>query len=280
MGLQRLHTVITNFVNAGFNASLTANSSPSSNVILFIGAPEYYGNGTSSQTQDIVHNSAAWQSFSRMVNATLTVPAVQSHVRFVSVYWMSAYCAARGASFCSEADITTFNTALQALVRANSPPASSFAYLQHVDGPFWEGCWPQPCNATAWKVGGYTPKSLQGADALLGESWVQGSLKGAVATLWTATNNTFGTSNTLLLNDVPNCDLYPSTKPCSTGSLTNDDSVWFSWLQQMGLNGTWGVWDSFDGGLYDANYYGDCLNNGTGLTAKGALHRQAVLNKK
>jgi hypothetical protein len=33
------------------------------------------------------------------------------------------------------------------------------------------------------------------------------------------------------------------------------------------------VWDFVDGGTGDSNQYGDALNDGTGLTAKGKLHR-------
>ena len=40
-----------------------------------------------------------------------------------------------------------------------------------------------------------------------------------------------------------------------------------------GLGDRWGVWDFIDGGLADPTAYGDVINNGTALTAKGELHR-------
>jgi hypothetical protein len=105
-----------------------------------------------------------------------------------------------------------------------------------------------------------------------------GSLVGAVLDLYTlgvTTNKT-----TLLLDDTPNCDLQPS-KPCSTGSLAGDIAVWGADLPKLGLEGTWGVWSSVDGGTEEGvaspNYYGDLLSNGTGLTTKGALHRKRTL---
>ena len=38
------------------------------------------------------------------------------------------------------------------------------------------------------------------------------------------------------------------------------------------------MWDFVDGGLGDNNQYGDALNDGTGLTEKGVLHRQRALS--
>ena len=77
--------------------------------------------------------------------------------------------------------------------------------------------------------------------------------------------------------DVPNCDDPAAKKKCSTGSLAGDTAAWFGTLARLGLNGTWGVWDFVDGGLGDANQYGDARNDGAGLSPKGLLHRAQAL---
>jgi hypothetical protein len=260
VGLSRLNTVIRDMAAAGLR------------VQLFVGRPEYYGRGRSADTHDVVHNATAFASFATLLGSTLALPAVRAAVHSVSVYWLSAFCAGRGASFCTPSDVAAFNSQLRSVVRD-----AGFLYAQHLDGTFWDGCWaqtPHCSNATAWDLGGYSPSSIAGADAYVGESWVQGSLVPAVRLLWGS--GVGNASSTLLLNDVPNCDL-PPFHPCATGSLPGDDGAWFGLLQSLGLGGTWGVWDAVDGGTLDGNGYGDLTNNGSGLTKKGALHRAAVL---
>jgi hypothetical protein len=70
----------------------------------------------------------------------------------------------------------------------------------------------QPCNQSAWEYGGYSPASINGSDALLAESWVQGSLVGAVQAL--LSSGVTSTAKLLLLDDTPNCDLYPVQVSC------------------------------------------------------------------
>lgn len=72
----------------------------------------------------------------------------------------------------------------------------------------------------------------------------------------------------------------PVQVPCSTGSLAGDTSAWWADLESLGLGGhSWGVWDAVDGGAAQPNLYGDLLSNGTGLTAKGTLHRGRALGQ-
>lgn len=65
----------------------------------------------------------------------------------------------------------------------------------------------QPCNQSAWNYGGYTPDSIAGSDAIIAESWVQGSLVGGVNVL--LARGVVSRAGLLLLDDTPNCDLYP-----------------------------------------------------------------------
>ena len=111
---------------------------------------------------------------------------------------------------------------------------------------------------------------------LLAESWVQGSLVGGLQSL--QAQHVFDPADILVITDVPNCDLHPST-PCATGSLAGDVAAWFQMLASVGLNGTWAVWDYVDGSRTDpSNYYGDAWSNDTvSLTAKGVLHRAQAL---
>jgi hypothetical protein len=146
-------------------------------------------------------------------------------------------------------------------------------HLLHVDGTLWEGCWPQPCNASAWSVGGYGPRSIGSVSGILGESWAQGSLKGAVSTLLATTN--VSRDSVLLLSDVPNCDTYASA-PCSLSAtnVTTDVQTWLAWLAELQLP-SWGVWNWKDGGALDSNVYGSVWANDT-LTTKGRLFCEAA----
>jgi hypothetical protein len=262
VALERLSAVINDVVGAGMVP------------FLFIGRPEFYGNGSGTETRDVVHDNAARTYMLQTLLAILSSSStIKDNVPFVSLYWLSAAYFCQNDA-CTEAQITGLNSAIASTVRN-----AGFKYLQHVDGPFWEGCWPQPCSS--WNVNGYTPSSIAGADALFAESWVQGSLLGGVRTL--IQRGIYSATSILLVNDVPNCDLYSSSHPCSTGSLASDTSTWFGWLADAGLKGTWSVWAATDGDLQSAtsgngNFYGDLLTNGTGLTAKGQLHRQYAIN--
>lgn len=252
-GLARVNAVVADAAAAGLR------------VLLFVGRPEYQGDGTPFDTHDVVHDPASQAYLLARVRDLLSVPAVQQSVRFVSVYWMglSSFCQNGG---CTETQIANYSQTIQATVHAALPGA---LHVQHVDGPFWDACWPQPC--ATWNFNGYSPASLTGLDALFAESWVQGSLAGGVARL--LAEGVVSNGTLLLCNDVPNCDLYPTTKPCATGSLASDTEAWFAILDAQGLGSTWAVWDFADGGDADPNYYGDVLNNGTGLTPKGRLHQ-------
>ena len=146
-------------------------------------------------------------------------------------------------------------------------------FLTHLDGPFWDACWPQPC--AAWSYGGYSPESLNGtADGILAESWAMGSLVGGARALFAG--GIVSPETLLLLGDTPNCDL-PGGKPCSTGSLAGDIAAWTLDVQQLGVSDHWGVWALVDGGSEDVNGYGDLTQDGRNLTAKGLLHRARAL---
>ena len=244
---------------------------------LFIGRPDYHTNGSAGQTWNPVLDPAA-RAYVLAQLALLVTPARAAGLSSLSLYWMGLACHDLGEGACSEDAVRAYTAATASALRSAAAPASPPPLiLNHVDGMFWDACWPQPC--AAWRYGGYSPASLNGtADGLLGESWAMGSLVGAVNKLYAlgvATNAT-----TLLLDDTPNCDLYPTAKPCSTGNLQGDVAAWGAMLPRMGLEGTWGVWAAVDGGAGASalgNYYGDLLANGTGLTAKGWLHRARAL---
>lgn len=231
---------------------------------LLIGRPEFYGAGTFSNTRDVVHVPTNTAYLLSRVADILQLPAVQAHVTLVSVYWcgLASFCTHGG---CSTADVTAFNNAIQGAVQA---AGAHFKHLLHVDGPFWEGCWPQPCSPAAWSYNGYSPASMANMTGVLGESWTQGSLVGAVNTLLANTN--IPRASVLLIQDVPNCDVYGSAAPCSTGALSSDVSAWFTFLSNLQLTPTWSVWNWVDGGSLDSNFYGAMWNNRS-LTAKGTL---------
>ena len=264
IGLTRLTTVIQNCQNYGFQP------------ILFLGRPEFYGVGNNSQTHDIVHDSAARTYFINLLQNILSLSIVQSLVQHISVYWLgAAYFCVGTPTVCTTQDIYNITQDIQTTVHKYG-----LTYLQHVDGPFWDGCYPAPCPN--WNVHGYNPQSLTSVDGILAESWVQGSLVNAVNIFLNATH--ISNTSFLLLTDVPNCDLYPSNHTCSTGSLSTDVSTWFNWLPQMNLNSnTWGVWSGIDGAINiinpttDGNYYGDVLSTGNGLTNKGTLHHNQAI---
>eukprot|EP00041_Stephanoeca_diplocostata_P021564 m.503845 g.503845 ORF g.503845 m.503845 type:complete len:415 (+) comp21853_c0_seq18:89-1333(+) len=282
--LQRLNYAVQHFSVRGIKP------------LIFFGDPEFYGIGTWATTHDVVHNTTAQAYLLKNIRTVLALDAVQQYVDHASVYWLGASTRCTGGvnvdattvsplgggdwqvhgrdvqgsapSICTEDDIAQYNTALRTTFASEN-----VSFLAHVDGPFWNGCTPQPCDPKKWIVSGYSPASLKRArvDGLLGESWTMGTLVDAVETLLA-----FGTvpaREVVLLNDVPNCDLQ-STFKCSTGSVASDTAQWFQWWQQLGL-GAWGVWDFIDGGIGDSNGYGDVLleaNGSVSLTAKGRLH--------
>ena len=251
--LSRLATVASDIRAAGMR------------VIPFIGRPEFRGNGTWAETGDPVHDTVARAYLLARVTDILNTTGVGRGADAASVYWLGALCHARGAAFCSPDDVASLTAALATTVRA-----SGLSYLQHVDGTFFDACWPQPCNA--WEYGGYSPASLLagGADGILGESWAMGALRGSVEILFSA--GVCRNTTLLLLDDTPNCDTEGGTHPCSTGSLAGDSAAWDATRHALGLT-AWGVWDAIDGGRADANFYGDLNNWGTQLTPKGELHR-------
>ena len=240
---------------------------------LFIGRPDYHSNGTAAESWNPILSAPA-RAYVLAQLAALVTPARAARLTSISLYWMGLACHAAGEGVCSEAAVRAYTLATTAALRSAAGPTPP-PILAHVDGMFWDACWPQPCSA--WSYGGYSPSSLNGtADGLLGESWAMGSLVGAVNKLYAlgvASNATL-----LLLDDTPNCDLQPS-KPCSTGSLAGDIAAWGALLPRMGLGGTWGVWAGVDGGTAAPpnNFYGDLVSDGTGLTAKGQLHRARAL---
>ena len=134
--LQRLAAVARDVAAAGMRPAL------------FFGRPEFFGAGNASDARDVVHSAAARDYLLARVAAALALPDVRANVGLVSLYWVGAasFCASGG---CSEADIAAFTAAAQAAVHASGP---GFRYLQHVDGPFWDSCWPQPCQT--WGGGG------------------------------------------------------------------------------------------------------------------------------
>lgn len=121
----------------------------------------------------------------------------------------------------------------------------------------------------------------------MAESWCQGNLVPGVTALLSRGGAT--RSTLLLLNDVPNCDLRDSDRRCSASGPTNvtaDTLQWFTWLDELGLAGTWGIWDFIDGGCSpnvgcDPNAYGDVMLSlsrpGAEFTTKGVLHREQAL---
>ena len=274
-------TVIVNFpafaADPSWGGALTARldtllgdiSRAKLNAMLLISRPEIqYSVRSGTGTHDVVHNATARQYLLARMGDIGALPAVRATVRLVSVSWMGAsnYCGGSPAK-CSGSDISTYAQSLQAAVHSAAFAPGS-RYVQHVDGPWWDGCKTSPCPD--WSVAGYSPGSLSGLDGVLAESWVQGSLVRGVAQLFST--GAFSPTNTLLMCDVPDCDLDGGSHPCSTGSLEGDETAWFSTLQKVGLDGTWAVWQFVDGGLRDGNDYGDVTNDGTALTRKGQLH--------
>ncbi len=231
--------------------------------LLFLLDMEFYGKGTWTTTHDIVHDQQARAYVLRAMGTILGTERVASGVEFVSTYWLGQSTRCTGAvSICTENEVGSLISDLQRV--SNSYGAT---YLQHVDGPFW--------NTPAQNVSGYSATSLMRAQGVMAESWTMGTLLKGVSSLLASGGVTQDTL--LLLNDVPNCDLVP-TKKCSTGSVERDTATWFSWLDQLELSDTWGVWDFVDGGQGDPNQYGDATNDGSALTTKGKLHRERALS--
>lgn len=267
--LARLNEAVKHFAGKGLRP------------VLFVLDPEFYAEGTWTNTHDVVGNSTARSYLIRNIKAILSLPEVTASVTHASTYWVGANCANRKTP-CREADIVSYIKDIQAAINSVAstllPDGMGIRHLLHVDGPFWDGCWPQPCDPSDWVVGGYSPASLRdaGIQGLLGESWVSGSLVGSVSLL--IDQESVNASEIMLLCDVPNCDDPGSERKCATGSVRGDTEAWFADLVKIGVNGTWGVWDFVDGGLEDGhNNYGDALNDGSGLTAKGKLHSQMAM---
>jgi hypothetical protein len=255
VALARLRTVLADVAAARMRA------------LLFLGRPEYAAPGRANDTGDVVHDAAARAYLLARVGDALAAPGVARGLLAASVYWMGAFCRGHGEGFCAQADIASLTQDLRRVVNAAGLP-----YLQHVDGTFWDACWPQPC--ASFEYGGYSPASLNGtSDGLLAESWAQGSLVGGVRLL--VAGGVVTTDTMLLLDDTPNCDLS-GAPPCSTGSLDGDASAWSRMLNATGVR-AWGVWDAVDGGLVNDNAYGDLTNGGSNLTAKGWLHRARAM---
>jgi hypothetical protein len=255
LALSRLAVVLADAVAMGPRRTL-----------LFVGRPDFYGSGLPSQTHDPVNNITARKYLNARFADILATPGVRGSVAS-SVYWMGAYCDAQ-ANLCSQADVRALTISLRATSNGMGVP-----YLQHLDGPFWDKCWPQPCSAALWNYGGYSPLSLNGsADGLFAESWLMGSLRGGVEFLYSL--GVVQNTSLLLLDDTPNCDMEPS-HPCSSGSLSGDVSGWAATRRSLQLS-SWGVWNGVDGGRADPNFYGDVANNGSALTAKGRLHAQII----
>jgi len=261
VALSRFETVVADISAAGMG------------VLPFVGRPEFHGAGGVSDTADVVHDAAARAYLTARVGDIVRLPSLRPPlVHAVSVYWMGGYCHAHGPGFCSPSEVHALTASLRDAVRTAS--GGTVAFLQHLDGPFWDACWPQPC--ATWDYGGYGPGSLlAAADGLLAESWAMGSLQGGVKALYAA--GVVSNETLLLIDDTPNCDTQP-THPCATGSLAGDLATWGAYLPGLGMAGQWAVWDSVDGGTADANFYGDLTSDGGGLTLKGLLHRARALN--
>lgn len=258
---------------------------------LLVGRPDFCVNSAtpadpSTQvmlTCDPVHDRSAREHL--LQNLHTIWSATHAELAMASVYWMGAsmHCTHSSAP-CSEDDILQFNAAL-----AGQAAEFRLSYYVHVDGPFWEGCAAastaqRPCAPEELHAHGYTPRSMLAplqVAGVLGESWVQGSLRPGVHALsngsapWLPDNGLLP-HRLLLLSDVPNCDL-PGTPACATGSVEQDCAAWLQWtLQDLQLS-SWGVWEYSDNCGKDsvpscANRYGDVARNGTALTRKGQLH--------
>lgn len=162
------------------------------------------------------------------------------------------------AAKCTQAQVRQLNEEITATIHNHTHAK----HWLHLDGPFWDKCWPSPCGD--WDDAGYSPYSIDVADGLLPESWVQGSLKPGVKRILADTNYT--SADIWLMTDVPNCQI-PGAPRCSTGSMPGDDALWFQWFDELGLQ-SWSVWEFVTGGTQELNEYGDANANGT-LTAKG-----------
>jgi hypothetical protein len=238
--------------------------------IVLIGRPDIGPGGNWSADIDPVHDAGARQwLMGTAIRNILTSPAVAETVRFVSVYWMGASHHCVQGALCSPAEILSFNRALDQAVRNAS---DQFEFVLHLDGMFQDACWPTPC--ASWNYGGYTPESINGSWSLMLESWVQGSLKPAVAELMS--RGVTSPERLLLLQDIRNCDL-PGVPACVLGSVQADVATWFQWLGQLKLcagGPTFGVWNFVDSP--PLNEFGDVALDARNLTAKGQLNRMAA----
>ena len=96
--------------------------------------------------QSLTHSANLFsESPAALVFAALALPAVQRTVKLVSIYWMggSSYCSV---GKCSAADIRGYVQAQATAVRTAG--GAHHAFLVHLDGPFWDGCWPQTPGQT------------------------------------------------------------------------------------------------------------------------------------
>ena len=131
---------------------------------------------------------------------------------------------------CSRDEINSLVRNITTTIKQAQPAA--LHYL-HLDGPFWEGCWPN-CTRESWDVNGYTVDAIEEADGVLAESWVQGSLPVGLRKVldeWRVVRR----DRIMVLNDVPNCDLYPAEVPCATGTVAGDHEVWGRWMTEVGV---------------------------------------------
>lgn len=251
--------------------------------MLFIGRPDYYYTGTTTQGYRDPINDATQQGYVVSgIQNILGHGAISSLVHLVSVYYLGLVPTSQVVH--AEADVLTYNRLLKTTINAFGPagvacPGDSrcLRYIEHVDGPFWEAGYSNPAS---WNENGYTPASISpgnsASDGLMAESWVQGSLPGGLAYL--LGNGYFSSSQIMLINDIPNCDNSAvaslSGGACATGdhasagAVVSDNALWFSWFRGAGLS-AWSRWDFDDAASTDVNAYGALNSAGTAMTVNG-----------
>lgn len=193
--LARLATVVTDLFAAGMQ------------VIILLGRPEFAGEGSWATAANPVNDAPRQALLLSYVRAVASLPAVRARVRFLSVYWMglSSFC---DNDACSTDAVAAYTSSIAATVKAaggnltsTSAPGIAagqqrarprFGYLHHVDGPLWEAHYAAAAAAqaagvplnTSWGMRGHGPQSLAaartGADGMLAECWLQGSLVAGV----------------------------------------------------------------------------------------------------
>lgn len=268
--LHRLAEVLSHFRANGIETAL------------FLGRPEFTGNGRAADYHDVVHDAAARSALHAMIGRVLDHPGVAEHVQFVALYYLGL--TPPGQLAFTEAEILGYNQALKALINARG-----MQYVQHVDGPFWEQqSVPNP-NGGSWYQNGYTPASIAAnsgaSDVLFAESWAQGALRGGVERL--LDEGRFSRDRILLMNDVPNCD-DPAVVAADPGlacsgwaeinSVEGNNAYWFDCFRKLRL-GAWSVWafaDAFPTATGDVNAYGSVTVDGEALTHKAEVQRDFV----